>query len=717
MNRKMFLVGLLVLGFGSISTLRSQSLVLENQYYRVTVDRENGSVTSLLVKSNNSDLIDEKKLAANFRICLQTEDNLSNYIDGMEQKPSSVTKEGNTISVSFSGMKSPVGSYPIDLSYTVSLKDDYVSFQSKLTNNAKFQLSEFWFPRLGGWTDFGNHRDAKIAVPGYSKDSRHSIPLFKEFPGTRWLGAEAAEWSTDYPGMVMPWYNIYDEKNNTGLYMGYHDTICRYSTWHMYLAPNITGRKENWLSQEEAGDRPVGIVFSHVRYPFVHSGETYNSGEFIVRAHKGDWHSGSELYGKWFREKFPFDKSDSWLRKKSAWFSSILYQPEDRVVADYKTFGQWTKDANKYGITTHELIGWDSGGLERNYPFYTPAEILGGKEGFKSLLKSIKDRGEHCLVFCNYNVLDQNTDWYKQDLFKYQAQDQFGTQHIWMGWGESTLMARKNLSVRYHVRSSAVPGINRILDNHLVQLVKDGAQALQIDKLVVGHSLDFNPLNTLKPDEALCEGLVNAIGDLYAKCRKIDPRFRMASEMLVDRLIPYIDIGYRNSMGYEISPLHYVFPEWTGCQHIDFPREFRGINGAVLTGSVIVVEPDTYQGTLEQPIYQDLAKYIQEVERIRNELTDYIFMGKYLDNQHGSISEAGKPSGSLHYKVWLNEKTGKYALIVANDSRESVNFKWSLSKAGSNQAVLHQPFQKATEVRAGQNVAIKGEGLMIFVEK
>ena len=86
------------------------------------------------------------------------------------------------------------------------------------------------------------------------------------------------------------------------------------------------------------------------------------------------------------------------------WFSSIIYQPEDKLIADYETYNTWCQDAEKYGIDCHEIIGWDKGGLERDYPDYVPEEKLGGKEGFQSLLQSIKSRNSKSLVFVNYNI-------------------------------------------------------------------------------------------------------------------------------------------------------------------------------------------------------------------------------------------------------------------------------------------------------------------------
>ncbi len=128
------------------SMLHGASLSIENEHFRISVDEQTGAIISLYVKANQSELIEEKELASNFRICLPLEDYQANYIDGMEQKPLEVILDGNSISVKFSGMSSPQGEFPVDLSYSVSLVDDYVSFRSSLTNNHSEPISEFWFP-------------------------------------------------------------------------------------------------------------------------------------------------------------------------------------------------------------------------------------------------------------------------------------------------------------------------------------------------------------------------------------------------------------------------------------------------------------------------------------------------------------------------------------------------------------------------------------------
>jgi hypothetical protein len=692
---------------------------MENEHFSLSLDPVSGALSSLVVKRNQSDLIGEKRLLANFRICLPLPDYQCNYIEGTAQKPATVNKTSSGFNVHFSGLRSEKGEYPLDLSYTITLANDEVRFRARLVNKSEHAVSEFWFPRIGGWTGFGG-RDSLLAVPGYVSCG-HNVSLFKRFPRARGLGAEAAEYSTDYPGAPMPWWDLFDEAHDTGLYLGYHDKTCRYSTFHTYLFPDTSGDSDAWLTREQAAGAPVGLVFSHVRYPFIKSGEVFETGDFIVRVHQGDWHTGSLFYRKWFLEHFPFDKSGSWLRRQSSWFSSIIYQPEDRVVANYTTYDRWAKDAEEFGVRCHELIGWNKGGLERGYPEYYPEPKLGGWEGYRALLRSIKSRGARCLTFVNYNILDSDGEEYKHSLKIYARQDQFGSTPNHMAWGESTLIARKGFSVRQHFLASVVPPLEDLLEQRLVRLVEAGADGFQIDKTVAGSALDWNPLNTRKPDEALCEGLVQAIGRLLAKCRTVNPQFCVASESGLDRMIPYVDVYYRATAGDTISPLRYVFPEWTAVQHVSTPRDFRGINGAVLTGAVICVEPSSYQGTLADPLYKDLARYVREIGRIRQELAQLIFLGNFYDNQGAQLAAAdGQPPKPLPpdvlFAVHGDSAGQRRAIVVVNNSSTARKYEWKFSHREVKTAKLYMPFKGVKEVASADPLEIEGLGLHILIE-
>ncbi len=228
--------------------------------------------------------------------------------------------------------------------------------------------------------------------------------------------------------------------------------------------------------------------------------------------------------------------------------------------------------------------------------------------------------------------------------------------------------------------------------------------------------MDFNPLNTAKPDTALFEGRVEAIGRLLKKCREINPDFCIAAEAGVDRMIPYADVYYRTSNGFNISPLRYVFPEWTSCQHIGAPRAFRSVNGAVLTGSVICVGPETYRASMAHPLYKDLSLYIKEVERIRKELLDIIFLGAYHDALDAEITEETDDSGALHFRVHEDQKTDQRAIVVVNDSDVSRKYRWQFLHADVSNVDVYEPFKPVRTVDKAAALDIKSDGLQILVE-
>jgi len=719
-------------------------MILENKHFSISINAQNGAVDSFYIKKTNCELIGEKRLSSLFSLCAQTKDCLCNYADSSKQKAAKISLDDSTVTIEYHKICSEMGELDTDVTAKITLSDDKVLFSAELINNSDSEISEFWFPQIGGITRFDENRDAKMAVPAYL-DCRHSMNPIKDFPGALRLGSIAAEWCATYPGIVMPWIDIHDPATDTGLYFGYHDTTMRFCNWHMYMYPDVTeipGR--SMFTSEEACGEPVGIVFSHVRYPFLKKGETFSSGEFIIRVHDGDWHTGSKYYREWFLKHFPFDKKNSWLRKKSAWFSSIIYQPEDKIIADYETYNTWCKDAEKYGIDCHEIIGWDKGGLERDYPEYVPEEKLGGKEGFRSLLQSIRSRNSRSLVFVNYNILDSCSEWYKNELHRYAHQDPFGNTPNWMCWGESTLLARNSVTARRHHLASVIPEMEQILEEYFLEIVRSGASGLQIDKLNVGSRLDFNPLNSEKPDTASCEGLVQAIGRMLDKCREINPEFCLAGEAIQDRLIPYVDVYYRAAEPYTISPLKYVFPEWTSCIHVMSPLSFYIVNSAVMTGAVICAEPKMYQGSMAWPVWRKMAEYIAETERIRKELADVIFTGEYCDTLYGSIKEVSAVnngnsgnaqktpgsetiipdggvtyteanSGCLHYRVHRSWDQKQMAIVVANDSAEKKQYTYQPDLPAEKEALLYSPFCEPKTVSSDNVLTIDGSGLHIIL--
>ena len=725
---------------------------IENETFRIEFDPSTGAIVSMLVKPLGEDLLGEKRLAMAFNLRLQHPDYECDY--AVENRPAVLRIEGTAAEIRYDGVRTERGLFPVSLRLRIALDGAAVRFTSRLENRAAVPVAEFWYPCLGGITRFGDLADTECFWPGYT--GAHYGSQLSRFPTALTLGErtpEAVMMFLKPPWPSMPWFDVYNRKLDRGLYFGYHDPVHRVHAnrfgYHPGPGPNRPGM--NWPTPDMLGtDDPIGVVFSHVRFPYVgrgdfKAGETYEPGEFVIQYHEGDWHDAAPIYRNWFDRHFTVPREPSWLRRKTCWLNTMLLQPEDRVNTDYAGVLEWAKDAKDYGINTVEICAWDKGGQDRDYPEYVPDERLGGEAGFRKLLAELDAAGIDPVIFANYNAINCETDLYREKLHRLRRMDEFGNSENWMHWGQSTIQARHALSVRRQIWASAsIPEFNELIAGYFLRLAEWGVKALQLDKTGASEQLlDFNPLATLPPDTSMPEGTVRACEQLLRKLRQVRPDFVFASEAASDRFAPFIDVYYRATTTRGVGVMRYVFPEWTSCLHVGSPWDFAGVNAAVRFGCVIAVEPVCYKASPHHPYYRELMAYIREINRLREELKEWIFLARWLDDRGAELvcegqAICGRNAGAadaaggiaalaselpaavegalLSFSTHERFDDGRRAIVVVNETDEPRRYRWRFTHAAVGQAVLHEPFQEQRVVGAGEELIIPPRRLHILLE-
>ena len=84
---------------GAAPILRGEIREIGNQHFTLSVDKTTGALTGLLVKRNGAELVSEKRLAANFRLCVPLPDYLCNYVDGERQQAKRVEATADRVEV------------------------------------------------------------------------------------------------------------------------------------------------------------------------------------------------------------------------------------------------------------------------------------------------------------------------------------------------------------------------------------------------------------------------------------------------------------------------------------------------------------------------------------------------------------------------------------------------------------------------------------------
>ena len=683
---------------GSVVTPNAVLKEFETTLCTLRLDPETGNLCGLTWKDPKLEIIQEPRLGENFRLRFPRPGREANYFLSGQQKVSHIEERPDGVTCHYDSLRNAEEEINVKVRYEIRSVDKNLEFGIEVDNPTDLPLAEVFFGIVGGQQGLGNRQDTESLVPGWNTNL--AAALFTHFRAGGYgggnLGIRYDAAGITYPGaMQMGWMEFFNHKANLGLYYANHDIEPRQSAVYFELRPftkSAVVAGENWPTPADvpAGE-PIGLTMGGLKFPYLKRG-TFNSGPVALQVHQGDWHQGSEVYRAWFDQHFPIKRPPTWLRKEMAWQSIIISNCEDVIVWKFKDLPKLAADAKKYGVTTFEILGWDMGGIDRGYPQYRPNPRLGTHEEFRQALAEIKKLGVHPLIFANQDMADTATPLFKEKLHRYVVMGRWAPDNPVFGWGEGTISARMGLTrSNMTLISPAHPEVRNLHLDQFVDLVRDGAEAFQLDKTAGGGMLDFNPFLPTSPDRSMVEGILVMLRETLEKAHEVNPAFALASETCWDRTFQYVDVSYvrMNDIDMPSPALRYTFPEWTSTICAESPGDFNVMNNGMRYGLVWAVQPRHYNDSMDEALTRPLSRYVQELIRIRSKHKDVLFFGRFRDTL-GAEVKGGK---SVRYSVFEGmDKPGKACVVVNfGDDEETAEVTWP-GREGSQVEVL-MPFK------------------------
>jgi hypothetical protein len=404
------------------------------------------------------------------------------------------------------------------------------------------------------------------------------------------------------------------------------------------------------------------------------------------------------------------------LRQENAWQSIILSNGEDAIVHRFDELPKLAADAKKYDITTFEILGWDIGGIDRGYPQYQPDPRMGTPAEFRKALADMRAIGVHPLIFSNVQFADTATRVFRDSLKRYVVDGRWAPDWRLNGWGEGTVSARAGFTASsMTLVSPSHPEFREYLMNQYLQLVKDGAEGFQFDKTNILAVLDFNPQLPVSPDKSLCQGLLETFQELIKKGRAINPNVSLASEIWFDRALPYVDVSYMRMGNIDMgsSIFRYTFPEWTATIFGESPGDFNPMNNGMRYGLVWALAPNHYNDSADDPLTQPLARYVQELIRIRKKYADLLFYGRFNDTMGATVQGGEFVRYSVFTPFEPNQQGRACVVVNFGDASESVE----VNLEGVNgEVVVAAPYQPDRKAVLPLRVSIPPHQLVVIVK-
>ncbi|MHB1455463.1 MAG: DUF6259 domain-containing protein [Armatimonadota bacterium] len=673
----------------------SKEMVIENEFYRVIIDSEKGVIRGIQDRIGHVEFTDSDGLADNYKLVLEALPDQTNDVLGKEQPLTSLEQKSDGASLYWKGpLKNTIGQ-PIDVDVTMNIRfvGESMRFTLDVTNRTSVKIARAIYPMLAGeFIGSGELKDPRAANTEWRIN--HTDPYLNKLPNkplpTTYIG--------NYPiWMGMPWFDISNPNLNRGMYFASYDIIGRAKSAYLDLLPTKTVLKDL-------------LYWAH--HPYLKPGGSWSGPEVVAQFHPGNWKQAARIYREWFVSQYGIaDPRKSWLRNTLAYQDVMLLLPEGNVNMTFKEIPKWAEDGLKIGVKAILVSGWNLYGHDGGYPYYDPDPRLGTWEDLEEAIRKCHKMGVKVFFFVNIQPVDINTDWFRDELYKYESNLASGR----CGFGMGTLSARKGWAVQtMAMLSPGFPEYRKIMVDKMKRLTEAGADGLHIDKFFP-PGLDMNPNLKVDPDMADTEYAMVCVKEIADTCRAINPNLTLSFETYWDRALEYsAGVTWHWGAGYDnFQMIKFVFPEWINSLAMNQPYDYTVVNQCVRYGYHLMIGPKNWTASIGDELYKPLGAYIKEVLPIWEELKETIFFGEFLDNDGVEYEGTTETRCSVH----RNLKTGKKATIVVNFSTEPREV--SIDSFGDNKngtVRIYQPYAKVKTAKLPLIFSVLGERFVAVVE-
>ncbi|MFA6471325.1 MAG: DUF6259 domain-containing protein [Candidatus Latescibacterota bacterium] len=425
-----FILCTLIFPLFAFSVKAAENLILENTFLKLEFNADSGALSSMVNKKSGSEYINRASGYPPFVLDV-TPANRSWFIKDYSlgefggfslANPESIglvpgdiqrIRNGSITAgkiTSASSGKTLTCTYNIPPSIsvitTVTIRDDspVTIWKIRVRNDPSKQPKEdlrlfrVAFPVIEGLALGKNHADDFLARPFVQGQLIPDPASYSFFTPTNWAKRDNV---LTYIGWAcMPWQDLYD--SGGGLYLASYDP-----TFQQIDLETFPDKGKESITMDIRTLAPL--------YP----GQSWESQEFAVAVHDGDWHWAADTY----REKSsvllkPVPKPE-WVREADGWFGTGVpnYKYED-LPAMYEQ-AQWL-GLNYLQIWSEMLEPVDENGKRKGYYcFFIPDAARGGEQGMREGVRKVRAAGGHIGFYSNAWTFDATLP---ASLLKYHEQ-------------------------------------------------------------------------------------------------------------------------------------------------------------------------------------------------------------------------------------------------------------------------------------------------------
>jgi hypothetical protein len=632
---------------------------LQDSELLVAFDPVSGALTRMQRKSSQWTIERRPALGVSFRLHAPLPQQRDNFVLGTKQRVVSVQKISESqIRMQWKNMLSEHGGVlPITFTATVTLKGGALTFDGTLDNDSSLPVETIDYPYFG---------DLNPPTPDTRMQAEHL-----------WVGALSGDeiyphfgnalgyWGVRYPTKTINTNQsqfCFIQTPQEGLYVAMHDPAIRYLIQFTFEQHPGAVEADIVPHQEEVSGIPVHLEFRTCHFLFAHPHSSISLAPVVMRTYTGDWHAGLEVYKQWRTTWFGKPHIAPWALDVHSWQQLRVDGAEQDFSVPYSALPKYIDECAANGVTAIQLVGWNHGGQDGGDPSLDTDPGLGTWEELHQAILFARSKGVKMILFGKPIFADMSTDWYKKELYKYEATDPYGNKYESGSYSYTTPTQLAGINNRRRAIMDVCSQAYRdIATREFEKTLALGAAGWLFDEVMQHNSViySFSPDHGYNPPGYLFHSDMPLVKQFRAAADKVDPDFLFSGEGPGDWLMPYYVLGY-----YRIGPgtrhaLRYIDPQAPLMAAVTGFDDREKLNLILLYRYIISYEPYNFKGHVTD--FPLTLAYGKKIDALRRRYRAWIWDAEFRDTLGAKVTA----DGAVRYTVFQNA-SGKRAVMVAN---------------------------------------------------
>lgn len=569
----------------------------------IEVDRASGAITALQLSDPDRRFVSRADTRGLLRLAAPLAGFGAHYVEtGLHGRPV-VERDGESLRLYYSQLASSGGAIPVSVEITLTPRSEGLVLRARVHNGWTETIPQIVFPQLFGLGPVDGSECTRLQLGRGRLYPFEELTLLPE--SARYLDLGLYRYYPyGFSDFNMKWLDYGDSNGGITLY----------------------SRDSRFTQQGLIADRPDRaedrLDLRWIHYPFIEAGETWESGDYVLLLHPGDWYAGARAYQDFARTAYPYrapTQLGEALGIRSIWLSFWNAPPMYR----FAELPALAAELNDLGLAEMCVWGWQT---HFGYPMNVDPR-LGTEAELSAAMHECQERGVPISLFTTHHLVadgpDTDDSWLHLNAARQREINNWTYNRDFLPRFGPLFSATHSC-----IRASALSPEWRATGLESYQQLLDmGATSICFDQFFPWNDLNYNPERDGRPNEE-GEKLLKFGEDARTLIHASNPAGTFSGEGVADASVSVLDYTWewRDSQDLAGSgPFRFVFPQFRLNANIN--EHPRGALLAFVEGALLNVMP----GGMERRLGDcpALVSTLRKLALLRRRLLDYFTEGQF----------------------------------------------------------------------------------------